>query len=160
MKLDRCAACHRSMGAQVSKIKHLKLDQWEDSQVARMKEARLIFKRLHFWNIKGFKNQYVPDDHWSTPIRLETWMQSWNTSNGFLQATEKLTVLRPRLYVLFVFVFVLVCDVDALILLQTLVEQWILAKYGREEFIHPERQSYTSGFMEVSTFIFAPLHRP
>ena len=61
---------------------------------------------------------------------------------------------------LFVFVFVLVCDVDALILLQTLVEQWILAKYGREEFIHPERQSYTSGFMEVSTFIFAPLHRP
>ena len=32
---------------------------------------------------------------------------------------------------------------------QTLVEQWIFAKYGREEFIHPERQSYTSGFMEV-----------
>ena len=61
---------------------------------------------------------------------------------------------------LFVFVFVLVCDVDALILLQTLVEQWILAKYGREEFIHPERQSYTSGFMEVSTFIFSPLDRP
>ena len=61
---------------------------------------------------------------------------------------------------LFVFVFVLVCDVDTLILLQTLVEQWILAKYGREEFIHPERQSYTSGFMEVSTFIFSPLHRP
>ena len=109
MKLDRCAACHRSMGAQVSKIKHLKLDQWEDSQVARMKEARLILKRLHFWNIKGFKNQYVPDGHWSTPIRLETWMQSWNTSNGFLQATEKLTVLRPRLYVLFVMVFVLRC---------------------------------------------------
>ena len=51
-------------------------------------------------------------------------------------------------------------DVDALILLQTLVEQWILAKYGREEFIHPERQSYTSGFMEVSTFVFAPLQRP
>ena len=48
MKLDRCAACHRSMGAQVSKIKHLKLDQWEDSQVARMKEVRLILKRLHF----------------------------------------------------------------------------------------------------------------
>ena len=34
-------------------------------------------------------------------------------------------------------------------LFQTLVEQWIFAKYGREEFIHPERQSYTSGFMEV-----------
>ena len=33
--------------------------------------------------------------------------------------------------------------------MQTLVEQWIFAKYGREEFIHPERQSYTSGFMEV-----------
>ena len=39
---------------------------------------------------------------------------------------------------------------------QTLVEQWIFAKYGREEFIHPERQSYTSGFMEVlslNTFV-------
>ena len=31
---------------------------------------------------------------------------------------------------------------------QILVEQWIFAKYAREEFIHPERQSYTSGFME------------
>ena len=28
------------MGAHISKIKHLKLDQWEDSQVARMKEVR------------------------------------------------------------------------------------------------------------------------
>ena len=36
---------------------------------------------------------------------------------------------------------------------QTLVEQWIFAKYGREEFIHPERQSYTSGFMEVLTHL-------
>lgn len=35
----RCAACHRSMGAHISKIKHLKLDQWEDSQVARMREV-------------------------------------------------------------------------------------------------------------------------
>ena len=29
------------MGAHISKIKHLKLDQWEDSQVARMKEVSL-----------------------------------------------------------------------------------------------------------------------
>jgi hypothetical protein len=28
---------------------------------------------------------------------------------------------------------------------QILVEQYIFAKYAREEFIHPERQSYTSG---------------
>lgn len=28
------------------------------------------------------------------------------------------------------------------------MEQWIFAKYHREEFIHPERQSYTSGYME------------
>ena len=43
---------------------------------------------------------------------------------------------------------------------QTLVEQWIFAKYGREEFIHPERQSYTSGFMEVSTYIFSRERKP
>ena len=36
----RCAAVHRSMGAHISKIKHLKLDQWEDAQVTRMKEVR------------------------------------------------------------------------------------------------------------------------
>ena len=35
----RCAAVHRSMGAHISKIKHLKLDQWEDAQVTRMKEV-------------------------------------------------------------------------------------------------------------------------
>jgi len=29
-----------------------------------------------------------------------------------------------------------------------LVEQWIRAKYQREEFCHPERQGYVSGYME------------
>lgn len=91
----RCAACHRSMGAQVSKIKHLKLDQWEDSQVARMKEVGNLNAKLKY-------EQWVPPSY------------------------RKVDSSTP----------------------QTLVEQWILAKYGREEFIHPERQSYTSGFME------------
>ena len=157
MKLDRCAACHRSMGAQISKIKHLKLDQWEDSQVARMKEVRLILKRLHFWIIKGFKNQYQmvigqPRSGWKPECKAE--IRAMGSSK--LQKSWQFNAPGCMCSLL----FVLVCDVDALILLQTLVEQWILAKYGREEFIHPERQSYTSGFMEVSTFIFAPLHRP
>lgn len=30
---------------------------------------------------------------------------------------------------------------------RVLIEQWIRAKYEREEFSHPERQSYTSGYM-------------
>lgn len=29
-----------------------------------------------------------------------------------------------------------------------MVEQWIRAKYQREEFCHPERQGYVSGYME------------
>jgi len=91
----RCAACHRSMGAHISKIKHLKLDQWEDSQVARMKEVGNINAKLKY-------EQWVPPSY------------------------RKVDSSTP----------------------QTLVEQWIFAKYGREEFIHPERQSYTSGFME------------
>lgn len=34
-------------------------------------------------------------------------------------------------------------------LIRVLVEQWIKAKYEREEFCHPERQNhYVSGFME------------
>lgn len=32
----RCCAVHRSMGAHISKVKHLKLDKWEDSQIERM----------------------------------------------------------------------------------------------------------------------------
>jgi hypothetical protein len=33
--------------------------------------------------------------------------------------------------------------------LRVLIEQWIRAKYEREEFCHPERQNhYVSGFME------------
>lgn len=33
----RCAAEHRSIGVQTSKVKHLRLDKWEDSQIERMK---------------------------------------------------------------------------------------------------------------------------
>jgi len=35
----RCAGVHRSMGAHISKVKHLKLDRWEDSQVSRIREV-------------------------------------------------------------------------------------------------------------------------
>ncbi|XP_055920081.1 arf-GAP with dual PH domain-containing protein 1-like [Eupeodes corollae] len=35
----RCAGVHRAMGAHISKVKHLKLDKWEDSQLERMKEV-------------------------------------------------------------------------------------------------------------------------
>lgn len=31
---------------------------------------------------------------------------------------------------------------------RVLIEQWIRAKYEREEFCHPERQNYLSGYME------------
>jgi len=91
----RCAACHRHMGAQVSKIKHLKLDQWEDAQVARMKEIGNTNSKLQY-------ERWVPSSY------------------------RKVDSNTP----------------------QVLVEQYIFSKYSREEFIHPERQSYTSGFME------------
>jgi len=91
----RCAACHRNMGAHVSKIKHLKLDQWEDAQVARMKDV-------------GNTNSKLKYERWVPP------------------SYRKIDANTP----------------------QVLVEQYIFSKYSREEFIHPERQSYTSGFME------------
>ena len=91
----RCAAIHRCMGAHISKIKHLRLDQWEDAQVTRMREVGNINAKLKY-------ERWVPPSY---------------------RKIEKHTP-------------------------QTLVEQWIFAKYAREEFIHPERQSYTSGFME------------
>lgn len=35
----RCASVHRSIGAHISKVKHLKMDRWEDSEIERMKEV-------------------------------------------------------------------------------------------------------------------------
>ncbi|XP_043673905.1 arf-GAP with dual PH domain-containing protein 1-like isoform X3 [Vespula pensylvanica] len=91
----RCAGVHRSMGAHISKVKHLKLDRWEDSQVNRIREVGNITARLHY-------EERVPPCY-----------------------------RKP--------------NPDAP---QVLVEQWIRAKYEREEFCHPERQNYVSGFME------------
>ncbi|CAG9824151.1 unnamed protein product [Phaedon cochleariae] len=91
----RCSGVHRSMGVHISKVKHLKLDRWEDSQVERMKTTG---------NTKG-KMKYeerVPSCY-----------------------------RRPK-------------ENDP----QVLIEQWIRAKYLREEFCYPERQQYTSGYMQ------------
>lgn len=44
----RCAGVHRSMGAHISKVKHLKLDRWEDSQVNRIREVGNTAARLHY----------------------------------------------------------------------------------------------------------------
>ncbi|KAM3966233.1 arf-GAP with dual PH domain-containing protein 1 [Aphomia sociella] len=91
----RCASIHRGMGAHISKVKHLNLDRWEDSQVHRMKEVGNI-------TAKNKYEERVPPCY-----------------------------RRPNKY-------------DP----QVLIEQWIRAKYEREEFCHPERQSYLSGSME------------
>ncbi|XP_028177992.1 arf-GAP with dual PH domain-containing protein 1-like isoform X2 [Ostrinia nubilalis] len=91
----RCASIHRGMGAHISKVKHLNLDRWEDSQVQRMNEVGNI----------AAKNKYeerVPPCY-RRPTKSDP---------------------------------------------QVLIEQWIRAKYEREEFCHPERQSYLSGSME------------
>uniref|UniRef100_A0A1B0CCV4 Arf-GAP domain-containing protein n=3 Tax=Phlebotominae TaxID=7198 RepID=A0A1B0CCV4_LUTLO len=44
----RCAGVHRAMGAHISKVKHLKLDKWEDSQLERMKEVGNVKARLKY----------------------------------------------------------------------------------------------------------------
>ncbi|KAF4518315.1 hypothetical protein B566_EDAN009103 [Ephemera danica] len=44
----RCAGIHRSLGAHISKVKHLKLDRWEDSQVEHMKEVGNIKAKLKY----------------------------------------------------------------------------------------------------------------
>ncbi|XP_049874749.1 arf-GAP with dual PH domain-containing protein 1-like isoform X2 [Pectinophora gossypiella] len=91
----RCASIHRGMGAHISKVKHLKLDRWEDSQVQRMKEVGNTAARHKY-------EERVPPCY-RRPTKNDS---------------------------------------------QVLIEQWIRAKYEREEFCHPERQSYLSGSME------------
>lgn len=36
------------MGAHISKVKHLKLDRWEDSQVDRMKEVGNLYAKQKY----------------------------------------------------------------------------------------------------------------
>ncbi|XP_022905374.1 arf-GAP with dual PH domain-containing protein 1-like [Onthophagus taurus] len=91
----RCSGVHRSMGVHISKVKHLKLDRWEDSQVKRMRE-------VGNYNAKMKYEERVPPCY-----------------------------RKPG-------------ESDP----QVLIEQWIRAKYQREEFCHPERQAYVSGYME------------
>ncbi|XP_018573579.1 arf-GAP with dual PH domain-containing protein 1-like isoform X2 [Anoplophora glabripennis] len=91
----RCSGVHRSMGVHISKVKHLKLDRWEDSQVQRMKEVGNTKAKLKY-------EERVPPCY-----------------------------RRPK-------------EDDP----QVLIEQWIRAKYQREEFCYPERQTYTSGYMQ------------
>ncbi|XP_075224392.1 arf-GAP with dual PH domain-containing protein 1-like [Lycorma delicatula] len=92
---SRCAAIHRGMGAHISKVKHLKLDNWEDSQLERMREVGNIAAKLKY-------EQRVPVCY-RRPVEGDP---------------------------------------------QSLLEEWICAKYLREEFSRPERQSFLSGNME------------
>lgn len=95
----QCAGIHRNLGAHISKIKHLRLDRWEDSQVKRMEEVGNVAARRKY-------EERVP-----------------------------VCYRRPA-------------ENDP----QILREQWIWAKYHREEFIHAEKQRYTRGTMEGFLF--------
>ena len=44
----RCASVHRNIGVQISKVKHLKFDKWEDSQIERMKAVGNRAARLQY----------------------------------------------------------------------------------------------------------------
>lgn len=44
----RCAGIHRGMGAHISKVKHVKLDRWEDSQLGRMREVGNTTAKLKY----------------------------------------------------------------------------------------------------------------
>ncbi|XP_046403235.1 arf-GAP with dual PH domain-containing protein 1-like isoform X1 [Ischnura elegans] len=93
----RCAGIHRGLGAHVSKVKHLKLDRWEDSQVEKISSIGNLAAAAHYeLNVPAFYRRPTASD--------------------------------PH----------------------TLLEQWIRAKYEREEFCHPEKPppQYLLGTME------------
>uniref|UniRef100_A0A1B6CL23 Arf-GAP domain-containing protein n=2 Tax=Clastoptera arizonana TaxID=38151 RepID=A0A1B6CL23_9HEMI len=91
----RCAKIHKGMGAHISKVKHIKLDRWEDSQLERMKEVGNIVAKLKY------------------------------------ESRVPVCYRRPQ-------------EDDP----QSLLEDWICAKYIREEFSRQERPSFMSGFIE------------
>lgn len=90
-----CAGFHRNLGAHISKVKSIILDNWDADQLSMMEEV------------------------------------------GNLRAKAKYESFIPVCYRQ-------PCPTDP----DVLKEQWIRAKYEREEFIHVDRQTYTSGTME------------
>lgn len=44
----RCASIHKTLGVHISKVKHLKLDAWEDSQLERMKQIGNNVSKLKY----------------------------------------------------------------------------------------------------------------
>ncbi|KAG1683747.1 Arf-GAP with dual PH domain-containing protein 1 [Nymphon striatum] len=92
----QCAGFHRNMGCHISKVKSLKMDNWDDAQVQSISEI------------------------------------------GNLKANEKYEMHVPVCYKR-------PTSTDDP---QVLREQWVRAKYEREEFIHIDRQTYLSGNME------------
>jgi len=95
----QCAGVHRGLGSHISKVKHLKLDRWEDSQVKRMEEV------------------------------------GNNIASRKFEERVPMCYRKPS-------------ENDP----QILREQWIRAKYEREEFIHTSKQRYTRGTMEGYLF--------
>ncbi|KAK6640159.1 hypothetical protein RUM44_011845 [Polyplax serrata] len=91
----RCAGIHRGLGVQVSKIKHLKLDKWDESHLHEIEEMGNAKVKMKY-------EQNVP-----------------------------IFYRKPR-----------ECDPHIL------VEQWIKAKYLRQEFIYRKSQTYLGGTME------------
>lgn len=142
----RCAAVHRSIGVQISKVKHLKLDKWEDSQIERMqamgnKVAREQYEKripLCYLRPNEFSNPWVSFIH-----LFITWPANFITRNR----PHRLLIARilgrvsdscnPRLN-----------KSLPSSLRRILQEQWIRAKYERLEFSVNERPIYTSGYMD------------
>uniref|UniRef100_A0A0A9WIF1 Arf-GAP with dual PH domain-containing protein 1 n=1 Tax=Lygus hesperus TaxID=30085 RepID=A0A0A9WIF1_LYGHE len=91
----RCAEMHRGMGSHISKVKHIRHDRWEESQVQRLCEVGNSVAKAKY-------EKRVPPCY-----RIPNEM-----------------------------------DCDALL------EEWICAKYQREEFYRMERQPFMAGHTE------------
>ncbi|XP_014204117.1 arf-GAP with dual PH domain-containing protein 1-like [Copidosoma floridanum] len=70
----RCAGVHRSMGAHISKVKHLRLDRWEDSQVERMREVGNTVAKLRYEDrVPACYIRPGPD---SPQVLIEQWIKA------------------------------------------------------------------------------------
>uniref|UniRef100_T1GG86 Arf-GAP domain-containing protein n=1 Tax=Megaselia scalaris TaxID=36166 RepID=T1GG86_MEGSC len=88
-----CASVHRSMGS-ISKVKHLSLDKWKESEVERMKEIGNEKAKLKY---------------------------EYRVPPCYRPLTNQILIL---------------------------IEQWIRAKYERQEFTQTGRPNYISGHLE------------
>ncbi|XP_052069925.1 arf-GAP with dual PH domain-containing protein 1-like isoform X2 [Mytilus californianus] len=106
-----CAGCHRNLGTHISRVRSIKLDNWEDDQVQAVAElGNEVVNQKYEQFLPAYYKRPTKDD------------PDWYYTQKDLPKDKRFKLLRS---------------------------EFVKAKYSRQEFIYPDRQTaYCSGIKE------------